>query len=116
MTDPDCLFCRIAAGTIPATIVHADELVVAFRDIAPQAPTHILVIPREHLAAVADLTDAHAPLAARLLTTATRLAAAEGLDAGGYRLVTNTGRDGGQSVAHLHWHLLGGRPMAWPPG
>ena len=116
MANPDCLFCRIAAGDIPASIVHQDDLIVAFRDIAPQAPTHMLLIPREHLADVADLTDAHGELLARLMTTAVRLAADDGIDETGFRLVTNTGPDAGQSVAHLHWHLLGGRPMAWPPG
>jgi histidine triad (HIT) family protein len=116
VANPDCLFCRIAAGGIPATIVHEDDLIVAFRDIAPQAPTHILLIPREHLADVPELTEAHGDLRARLMTTAARLAADDGIDETGFRLVTNTGRDAGQSVAHLHWHLLGGRPMAWPPG
>lgn len=115
MANPDCLFCRIVRGEIPARVVHQDELVLAFRDIAPQAPTHILLIPREHLADVRDLTDAHGPLLVRLMIAAARLAADEGLG-GGYRLVTNTGPDAGQSVAHLHWHLLGGRPMHWPPG
>jgi histidine triad (HIT) family protein len=110
------LFCRIAAGAIPATIVHEDELIVAFRDIAPQAPTHILLIPRQHLASVADVADGDGALLARLMTVAVHLAAADGVDASGFRLVTNTGPDAGQSVAHLHWHLLGGRPMAWPPG
>ncbi|MFN8619388.1 MAG: histidine triad nucleotide-binding protein [Chloroflexota bacterium] len=116
MANPDCLFCRIAAGEIPATIVHQDDLVVAFRDISPQAPTHILLIPRRHLASVGDVADGDGELLARLMTTATRLATDAGLDRSGYRLVTNTGPDAGQSVAHLHWHLLGGRPMAWPPG
>jgi histidine triad (HIT) family protein len=112
----ECLFCRIVAGGIPAAIVFRDEHIVAFRDIAPQAPTHILLIPVRHLASVADVTDADGDLLARLMTAATRLAEAEGLADSGYRLVTNTGPDAGQSVAHLHWHLLGGRPMAWPPG
>ena len=105
MADPDCLFCRIVRAEIPATLVHEDELIIAFRDIAPQAPTHLLFIPREH-----------GPLLARLMTTAARLAADAGLDRSGFRLVTNTGADAGQSVQHLHWHLLGGRPMHWPPG
>lgn len=115
MANPDCLFCRIARGEIPATVVHQDELIVAFRDVAPQAPTHILLIPRTHLADVRDLADEHGPLLTRLMTVAAGLAAEEGLGRG-FRLVTNTGPDAGQSVAHLHWHLLGGRPMSWPPG
>ena len=115
MANPDCLFCRIARGEIPAKVVHQDELIVAFRDIAPQAPTHILLIPREHLADVTDLADVHGPLLVRIMAVAAGLASEEGLGRG-FRLVTNTGPDAGQSVAHLHWHLLGGRPMRWPPG
>jgi histidine triad (HIT) family protein len=116
VANPDCLFCRIAAGEIPAQVVHRDEHVVAFRDINPQAPTHLLLIPIRHLASVAEVGEGDGDLLARMMTTAVRLAAEAGLDGSGYRLVTNTGRDAGQSVAHLHWHLLGGRPMAWPPG
>ncbi len=112
----DCLFCAIAAGEIPATVVHRDELVVAFRDINPQAPTHILVIPREHIRSAAELTTAQDPLWARLLHVSQQLAVAEGLEASGFRIVTNVGRDGGQTVDHLHLHLVGGRPMGWPPG
>jgi len=112
----DCPFCGIAAGTIPATIVHADEDLVAFRDIDPKAPTHVLVIPREHLTSAAELTPAHDRLWARLLHLAQEIAAAEGIDERGYRIVVNVGPHGGQSVDHLHLHLLGGRPMAWPPG
>jgi histidine triad (HIT) family protein len=111
----DCLFCRIAAGEIPATSVHEDDLVVAIRDLHPQAPTHVLVLPREHVASAADLTDASGPLLGRLFAVAADIARREGLD-GGWRLVTNVGPDAGQSVAHLHLHLLGGRPMSWPPG
>lgn len=111
----DCLFCRIAAGEIPATKVHEDDLVLAIRDINPQAPTHILVMPREHVASAADLGDADGPLAGRLFAVAAALARDEGLDRG-WRLVVNTGPDGGQTVAHLHLHLLGGRRMTWPPG
>jgi histidine triad (HIT) family protein len=112
----DCLFCAIAAGEIPATHVHDDETVVAFRDINPQAPTHILVIPRRHIASAADLSPADDALWARLLQVALQLARSEGIDADGFRIVTNVGRGGGQTVAHLHLHLLGGRPMTWPPG
>jgi histidine triad (HIT) family protein len=112
----DCLFCGIAAGEIPATHVHDDETVVAFRDINPQAPTHILVIPREHIASAADLSLEQDDLWAHLLQVALQLARSEGIDADGFRIVTNVGRSGGQTVAHLHLHLLGGRPMTWPPG
>lgn len=112
----DCLFCRIAAGEVPATRVHEDETVIAFRDINPQAPTHILVIPREHIGSAANLTPAQDALWGQLLQVAQRLAASEGIDATGYRIVTNVGRGGGQTVGHLHLHLLGGRPMTWPPG
>jgi histidine triad (HIT) family protein len=112
----DCLFCSIAAGEIPAKLVHEDDVVVAFRDINPQAPTHILVIPREHIVSAAELTPAHDPLWARLLHVSQQLAVGDGIDQTGYRIVTNVGRDGGQTVGHLHLHLLGGRPMTWPPG
>ncbi len=112
----ECLFCAIAAGEIPAALVHEDDEVVAFRDINPQAPVHILVIPRQHLASARELTVDHDLLWARLLRVAQELARMEGLDSNGYRLVANVGRDGGQTVHHLHLHLLGGRPMGWPPG
>ena len=112
----DCLFCDIAAGDVPATLVHQDDVVVAFRDINPQAPTHILVIPREHIASAAQLTPAQDAVWARLLHVSQELAVAEGIDDSGYRIVTNVGRDGGETVDHLHLHLLGGRPMTWPPG
>ncbi len=111
----DCLFCRIAAGEIPAARVHDDDLVFAIRDLNPQAPTHILVMPREHIASAAELTDEFGPLLGRLFAVAADIARREGLD-GGWRLVSNVGSDGGQSVAHLHVHLLGGRAMGWPPG
>jgi histidine triad (HIT) family protein len=113
----DCLFCRIVAGEIPATIVKRSEDAVAFRDVDPRAPTHVLVIPTKHLTAVRD---AKAPederLLGRLLKFTTEVATESGLDAGGYRIVTNTGKDAGQSVDHLHFHLLGGRKLTWPPG
>jgi len=111
----DCLFCRIGAGEIPATKVHEDEVVIAIRDINPQAPTHVLLMPRQHVASAADLSEADAPLLGRLFTVAAELARAEGLEAG-WRLVANVGADGGQTVDHLHLHLLGGRQMHWPPG
>jgi histidine triad (HIT) family protein len=112
----DCLFCAIADGDVPADIVHTDELVVAFRDINPKAPTHILLISREHIASAADLTEDHAALLARLFVVAGSLARSEGIAESGYRLVSNVGGDAGQSVHHLHLHLLGGRSMSWPPG
>jgi histidine triad (HIT) family protein len=111
-----CLFCDIAAGKIPCTQVHGDEKFLAFRDIDPKAPTHVLVIPRRHIAGLADLSAADAGLAGELVLTAVRIAAAEGLEAKGYRFVINCGSDGGQSVDHLHLHLLGGRHLKWPPG
>ena len=112
----DCLFCRIIAGEIPADIVHRDETVLAFRDINPRAPTHILVIPTRHITSAAELTDADRPLVGHLFAVIADLARAEDVVASGFRVVTNTGPDAGQSVAHLHLHLLGGRSMAWPPG
>jgi histidine triad (HIT) family protein len=111
----NCLFCKIAAGQIPATIVYQDQDVVAFRDINPQAPQHILLIPRRHIASMGELTTEDGPLLASLFMTATRLAHDLKLD-GGYRFVTNVGPDAGQSVLHLHFHLLGGRSLTWPPG
>jgi histidine triad (HIT) family protein len=112
----DCLFCRIAAGELPATMVHEDDLVIAIRDINPRAPTHILLLPREHVVSAADLDESHAPLLGRLFAVAARLARDEGIADAGYRLVTNVGRWGGQSVDHLHLHLMGGRAFQWPPG
>ncbi len=112
----DCLFCRIVAGQVPATVVHEDDLVIAIRDVAPRAPTHVLLLSREHIASAADLTEAHAPLLGRLFAVAARLARAEGIEANGYRLTTNVGTWGGQSVPHLHLHLMGGRAFGWPPG
>ena len=112
---PDCLFCRMASGEIPVPKVHEDELVFAIRDINPQAPTHVLVMPAAHIRSAAELTEADAPMLSRLFSVAARVAADDGLD-GGWRLVSNVGADGGQTVAHLHLHLLGGRRMGWPPG
>jgi histidine triad (HIT) family protein len=110
-----CLFCDIAAGEIPATMVYSDDEYCAFRDIDPKAPTHVLVIPRRHIPSLDALGDDDAGLVGRLLVTAARVAAAEGL-AAGYRFVVNCGEEGGQTVHHLHLHILGGRPMRWPPG
>jgi len=112
----DCLFCRIVRGEVPSDRVHEDETVIAFRDIAPRAPTHVLVIPREHIESAADLGEAHGPLLGRLFEVAAEVARREGIEPRGYRIVTNVGPDAGQSVPHLHLHVLGGRPMTWPPG
>jgi histidine triad (HIT) family protein len=114
--DPDCLFCRIAAGEIPADIVHQDDHVVAFRDISPKAPTHVLLIPRSHVASAAELADDDGPMLGRLFAVAAQVAREAGVADGGYRLVTNVGSGAGQSVLHLHFHLLGGRSLSWPPG
>ena len=115
-TDPSCLFCRIVADELPSTRVHEDDAVIAFRDIAPRAPTHVLVIPREHIASAADLTEAHGPILGRLFAVAADIAKSEGIADAGYRIVTNVGRWGGQSVDHLHFHVMGGRAFDWPPG
>jgi histidine triad (HIT) family protein len=115
MTDT-CLFCRIVAGEIPSTKVREDDQVLAIRDIAPQAPTHVLVMPRRHVASLADLTDEDGALLGRIFAVAAEIAREEGIEAEGYRIVANHGRAAGQSVDHLHFHLLGGRDLAWPPG
>jgi histidine triad (HIT) family protein len=112
----DCLFCKIAAKEIPAEVVHESDDVVAFRDVNPKAPTHILVIPKKHVESAAVLTDEHGDLLAEIFQTAAHLAKADGVDGSGWRLLTNVGPDAGQSVPHLHFHLLGGRAMGWPPG
>lgn len=114
--DPACLFCRIVAGELPSTGVAEDDRAIAIRDISPRAPTHILVLPRDHIASAADLTDADAPLLGRMFAMAAEIARAEGIAEAGYRIVTNVGRWGGQSVDHLHFHLMGGRAFDWPPG
>jgi histidine triad (HIT) family protein len=111
-----CLFCRIAAREAPADIVHASDSVVAFRDLHPKAPTHILLISREHLESAADLGPHQAGMLGELFVTAAHIAKAERIDRNGWRLVTNVGPAAGQSVFHLHFHLLGGRSMSWPPG
>jgi len=116
MSDPSCIFCKIAAGTIPASVVHSSERLVAFRDIDPKAPAHILVIPREHLESIDAADDRHRDLLGEILLLARDLAREEGIAERGYRTVINTGADGGQSVHHLHLHLLGGRALGWPPG
>ncbi len=116
MTTSDCLFCRIVAGQIPSTRLHDDDLVIAIRDIAPQAPTHILLIPRRHIASAVDLVETDGPLLGRLFAVAAAIARSAGIADAGYRLVSNVGAWGGQSVHHLHIHLMGGRTFEWPPG
>jgi histidine triad (HIT) family protein len=111
-----CIFCRIVDGSIPAKVVYQDEHTLAFDDITPQAPVHTLVIPKRHVVAVQDLGEADQALLGRLLLTCRKVAADKGLAEPGYRIVANTGRDGGQSVFHLHFHVLGGRHLGWPPG
>jgi len=111
----DCIFCKIAAGSIPSKKVKEDEAVLAFHDLSPQAPTHILVIPKKHLASLADAEVGDAALLGQLLLTAATVAREQGLGAG-YRVVISTGKEGGQTVGHLHLHVLGGRQMHWPPG
>jgi len=112
----NCIFCRIIEGSIQAKVVYQDEQTLAFDDINPQAPVHTLVIPKRHVASVLDLGEADQGLLGRLLLTCARIAKDKGLADSGFRVVTNTGRDGGQSVFHLHFHVMGGRHMAWPPG
>jgi len=114
--DEGCVFCRIAARRSPAEILHVTDTVVAFRDLNPQAPVHILLIPKEHIVSIADVDDGYGDLMADLIQAATHLAKAEGIAESGWRLVANVGPHAGQSVFHLHFHLLGGRRMAWPPG
>ena len=113
MTD-SCLFCRIVRGDLPVTPIAQNEHAIAFRDLHPQAPVHVLIVPRRHVASLAEATDALELGAVALL--AAEVARQEGIAASGYRTVMNTGDDGGQSVHHLHLHLLGGRAMTWPPG
>lgn len=114
--EKDCIFCRIAAGELPAKIVREDEETLAFRDIDPRAPTHVLIIPRRHIPSVNALTEADAELVGRLFVVAREIAEGEGVAESGYRLVMNTGPGAGQSVDHIHLHLLGGRDLSWPPG
>jgi histidine triad (HIT) family protein len=112
----ECLFCKIVARTIPAALVYEDDLVVAFDDINPQAPTHTLVIPRKHVVSIAVLQDSDVGLVGHLMLAGNKIAKLKGIADAGYRIVVNTGVHGGQSVFHLHLHVLGGRHMAWPPG
>lgn len=112
----DCLFCRIASGEIPASIVYQDERLVAFRDINPQAPVHVLLIPRRHIGTLSDLSPADDGIAGEMVRRAAAIAGELGVSERGYRTVFNCNADAGQTVFHIHLHLLGGRKMAWPPG
>ena len=116
MSEPGCLFCRMIAREIPAAFVHEDDRSIVIRDINPQAPTHLLVIPLEHIESLDEAAQKDEALLGHLLRVAARVANAEGLGETGYRTVINTGAGAGQSVFHLHVHVLGGRPMNWPPG
>lgn len=112
----NCIFCKMAKGEITPDVVYEDETVLAFRDLNPQAPTHVLVIPREHIETLNDVTDAHTTTLGRMFAAARAVAQAEGIAERGYRTVFNCNAEAGQSVYHLHLHVLGGRPLAWPPG
>ncbi len=112
----DCLFCKIIAGEIPSTKVYEDDLCYAFRDIAPQAPTHILVIPKEHITSVSAVTPENSSYVARIFEVIAKIAEEEGIAKDGYRVVSNIGERGQQTVPHLHFHVIGGRDMTWPPG
>ncbi len=114
--DPNCLFCKIVDRKIPARIVYSDEMAIAFEDINPQAPTHILIVPKKHIPDIQSMKAADRELIGHLFFVAQNLAGMRGFDKGGYRLVINNGRDAGQAVFHIHLHLLSGRPFAWPPG
>ena len=112
----NCLFCKIMAGSIPATIVYEDDLVIAIEDIAPQAPHHLLIIPRKHLATLLDLTDEDNALVGHIYQVAAKIAKQRGIADDGFRVVANCNEGAGQSVWHIHFHLLGGRKLTWPPG
>lgn len=111
----DCIFCKIACGDIPATKVYEDDTVVAFNDLEPQAPTHILIIPKMHIASADEINEANSAVVAHIFEVAAKIAKEQGLS-NGYRIVNNCGADGGQTVKHLHFHLLGGRQFGWPAG
>ena len=112
----DCIFCRVVTGTIPSKIVYQDDHAVAFDDVNPQAPVHVLVVPRRHVGSVGDFEATDAALLGHLALTCVKVANQKGIAQSGYRIVANTGANAGQSVAHVHFHVLGGRSLAWPPG
>lgn len=111
----DCVFCKIVAGEIPSKKAYEDDVCLAFYDLGPQAPVHVLLIPKQHIGSISEITEANSAVVAHIFEVAGRLAKELGLE-NGYRVVSNCGEDGGQSVPHLHFHLLGGRAMGWPPG
>jgi len=112
----DCIFCKIVSGDIPGDIVYQDDEVLAFRDLNPQAPTHILIIPKKHISTINDIQPEDAELIGKMYLAASQIARKEGIAEPGYRAVMNCNREAGQTVFHIHLHLLGGRPMSWPPG
>jgi len=112
----DCLFCKLVAGDIPATVLYEDQNVIAFEDIMPQAPTHFLVIPKKHISTLNDVTDSDTLIMGSLPIVASQIAKQKGVAEGGYRLVMNCNQDGGQTVYHIHMHVLAGRTLVWPPG
>lgn len=112
----DCLFCKIVAGEIPSTKVYEDDSVYAFLDIEPQAPTHIIIVPKQHIASANELTDDNAEVVGHIFAVAAKLAQEQGFAENGWRIVNNCGNDGGQTVGHLHFHVLAGRNLGWPPG
>ena len=116
MASADCIFCQIAEGALPSTRVYEDDYVIAFRDVNPQAPTHVLVIPKQHIPGIADPDAEDGETLARLFIAANRVVREQGIAESGYRLVFNQGNDAGQAVPHLHLHVLGGRKLGWPPG
>ncbi len=116
MAENDCLFCKIIAGEIPSAKVYEDDMVYAFRDISPEAPVHVLIVPKVHITSANDLNDENAAVVGHIFAVAAKIAKAEGIADSGYRIVNNCGEDGGQTVKHLHFHMLGGRSLSWPPG
>lgn len=114
--DPACVFCKIVEKKIPATIIHEDDFSLAFQDLNPQAPIHVLIVPKKHLTDIHSMTTADREIVGHLFLVAKNIAARKGLDKNGYRMVINNGKDAGQTVFHLHLHLLAGRTFSWPPG
>ena len=115
-TEPDCIFCKIVRREIPGDVVYEDDNVLAFNDIDPKAPVHVLIIPKDHITCVTEIEDEQKELMGHLLTTACKIAEEKGIRESGFRIVVNSGEDAGQAVLHIHFHLLGGRALSWPPG